>query len=172
MVLSCFHRIDLDLVSTIDLSTVLTLSNLCSFAGSPSWGGRPQYSGPPYGGSPGVPPPGARPGGPGPGGSAWPSDRPPYGPQYNAGQGGPTWASPQRPSVRPQYSRPELRPAPRPVRDDWRLGPGVTCQYLQMPPGRREAYNFPVDSLEQTQPLLMRRKKLTKVDVQPVEGWR
>jgi len=29
-----------------------------------------------------------------------------------------------------------------------------------------------VDSLEQTQPLLIRRKKLTKVDVQPVEGWR
>ena len=41
-----------------------------------------------------------------------------------------------------------------------------------MAPGRREAYNFPVDSLEQTQPLLMRRKKLTKIDVQPVEGWR
>jgi len=41
-----------------------------------------------------------------------------------------------------------------------------------MPAGRREAYNFPLDSLEQTQPLLIRRKKLTKVDVQPVEGWR
>ena len=41
-----------------------------------------------------------------------------------------------------------------------------------MAPGRREAYNFPLDSLEQTQPLLLRRKKLTKVDVQPVEGWR
>ena len=42
-----------------------------------------------------------------------------------------------------------------------------------MAPGRREpSYNFPVDSLEQTQPLLMRRKKLNKMDVQPVEGWR
>ena len=41
-----------------------------------------------------------------------------------------------------------------------------------MGPGRREIYNFPVDSLESTQPLLMKRKKLTKVDVQPVEGWR
>ena len=41
-----------------------------------------------------------------------------------------------------------------------------------MAPGRREVYNFPIDSLESTQPLLMKRKKLTKVDVQPVEGWR
>ena len=41
-----------------------------------------------------------------------------------------------------------------------------------MAPGRREIYNFPIDSLESTQPLLMKRKKLTKVDVQPVEGWR
>ena len=43
---------------------------------------------------------------------------------------------------------------------------------MQMAPGRREIYNFPIDSLESTQPLLMKRKKLTKVDVQPVEGWR
>ena len=70
----------------------------------------------------------------------------------------------------------------------------------QMPPGRREMYNFPQESLECTQvryltqsftknqllllqtnsrlisfnpqPLLNRRKRLTKVDVQPVEGWR
>ena len=41
-----------------------------------------------------------------------------------------------------------------------------------MPPGRRELYNFPPDSLECTQPLLQRRKKLTKLDAQPVEGWR
>jgi len=40
------------------------------------------------------------------------------------------------------------------------------------PGGRREMYNFPHDSLEVTQPLLNKRKKLTKVDVQPVEGWR
>lgn len=33
-------------------------------------------------------------------------------------------------------------------------------------------YNFPPDSLECTQPLLQRRKRLTKLDVQPVEGWR
>jgi len=33
-------------------------------------------------------------------------------------------------------------------------------------------YNFPQESLECTQPLLNRRKRLTKVDVQPVEGWR
>lgn len=33
-------------------------------------------------------------------------------------------------------------------------------------------YNFPPDSLECTQPLLQRRKKLTKLDAQPVEGWR
>jgi len=33
-------------------------------------------------------------------------------------------------------------------------------------------YNFPIDSLESTQPLLIKRKKLNKCDVQPVEGWR
>lgn len=33
-------------------------------------------------------------------------------------------------------------------------------------------YNFPPDSLEATPPLLVKRKKLSKVDVQPVEGWR
>ena len=41
-----------------------------------------------------------------------------------------------------------------------------------MGPGRREIYNFPVESLESTQPLLLKRKKLNKTDVQPVEGWR
>jgi len=59
-----------------------------------------------------------------------------------------------RPPFRPDQQM-QRGPAPRP-----------------MAPGRREAYNFPLDSLEQTQPLLLRRKKLTKVDVQPVEGWR
>merc|ERR1719450_1879456 len=48
-------------------------------------------------------------------------------------------------------------------------GPGPQRQML---PGRREMYNFPPESLECTQPLLNRRKRLTKVDVQPVEGWR
>ena len=52
-------------------------------------------------------------------------------------------------------------------------GLSLIVSLLQMGPGgRREAYNFPVDSLEQTQPLLIRRKKLGKMDVQPVEGWR
>merc|ERR550532_3108274 len=115
--------------------------------GSPGgWGDRrPQYPGPPYGPPSGPPRPG------GPPGSWPPSDRPPYGP-------GPYTPSPGRPGqgVRPPFRSDQMRgPAPRP-----------------MPAGRREAYNFPLDSLEQTQPLLIRRKKLTKVDVQPVEGWR
>jgi len=33
-------------------------------------------------------------------------------------------------------------------------------------------YNFPADCVESTQPLLIKRKKLNKLDVQPVEGWR
>jgi len=33
-------------------------------------------------------------------------------------------------------------------------------------------YNFPMESLECTQPLLTKRKKLNKMDVQPVDGWR
>jgi len=33
-------------------------------------------------------------------------------------------------------------------------------------------YNFPPDCVESTQPLLIKRKKLNKLDVQPVEGWR
>ena len=41
-----------------------------------------------------------------------------------------------------------------------------------MGPGRREMYNFPMESLECTQPLLSKRKKLNKMDVQPVDGWR
>lgn len=45
-------------------------------------------------------------------------------------------------------------------------------QTRPMAPGRREMYNFPVDSLECTQPLMLKRKKLNKCDVQPVEGWR
>merc|ERR1719282_1221663 len=115
-------------------------------SGSPGgWGARPGYGGPP--------------GGPPRPGSAW-SEQRGYGPgpQYSIAQGGPYPGSPGRPGpgVRPSFRPDPTRgPPPRP-----------------MAPGRREAYNFPVDSLEQTQPLLMRRKKLTKVDVQPVEGWR
>ena len=41
-----------------------------------------------------------------------------------------------------------------------------------MGPGRREMYNFPHDCVESTQPLLIKRKRLNKLDVQPVEGWR
>lgn len=138
---------------------------LFCFAGSPGgWGGRPPYSGPGYG-PPGGPP---RPGGP-PG--SWPpSDRPPYGP------GGYT-SSPGRPGpgVRPPYRPDQMRgPAPRPVSlsNFSTMSLNSNSPLSQMAPGRREAYNFPLDSLEQTQPLLIRRKKLTKVDVQPVEGWR
>merc|ERR1719282_430550 len=115
-------------------------------SGSPGgWGARPGYGGPP--------------GGPPRPGSAW-SEQRGYGPgpQYSIAQGGPYPGSPGRPGpgVRPSFRPDPTRgPPPRP-----------------MAPGRREAYNFPLDSLEQTQPLLIRRKKLTKVDVQPVEGWR
>jgi len=41
-----------------------------------------------------------------------------------------------------------------------------------MGPGRREMYNFPLESIECTQPLLCKRKKLNKMEVQPVDGWR
>jgi len=36
----------------------------------------------------------------------------------------------------------------------------------------REVMTFPPGSVEATAPLLMKRRKYTKVDVQPVEGWR
>ena len=36
----------------------------------------------------------------------------------------------------------------------------------------REQKTFPAGSVEATQPLLMKRRKYTKIDVQPVEGWR
>eukprot|EP00092_Neocalanus_flemingeri_P012405 GFUD01013373.1.p1 GENE.GFUD01013373.1~~GFUD01013373.1.p1 ORF type:complete len:1237 (+),score=326.19 GFUD01013373.1:521-3712(+) len=121
------------------------------YPGSPGWGGRfagpgPQYVGPPSAGGPR----------PGPPGSPWSSDRGPYGPQYSPGPGSNSWAGPQRPGTRPPYRPDQMRGPPQ----------------RPMAPGRREIYNFPIDSLESTQPLLMKRKKLTKVDVQPVEGWR
>lgn len=50
--------------------------------------------------------------------------------------------------------------------------PGQPGMPRQMGPGRREMYNFPMESLECTQPLLNKRKKLAKTDVQPVDGWR
>merc|ERR1719189_1687300 len=119
------------------------------YPGSPGWGSRFSGPGPQFGGGPGPGQYGGPPGGPRPG---------PYGPQYNPGPGPNSWSSPQRPGpgARPPYRPDQMRGQPQ----------------RQMAPGRREIYNFPMDSLESTQPLLMKRKKLTKVDVQPVEGWR
>merc|ERR1719189_2985473 len=119
------------------------------YPGSPGWGSRFSGPGPQFGGGPGPGQYGGPPGGPRPG---------PYGPQYNPGPGPNSWSSPQRPGpgARPPYRPDQMRGQPQ----------------RPMAPGRREIYNFPMDSLESTQPLLMKRKKLTKVDVQPVEGWR
>merc|ERR1719234_1147049 len=130
------------------------------YPGSPGWG-RPGYpgQGPSFGpGQPGGPQGGPRPGGPpGPGFPGY--GHPSYGrPSPMYGDRGPP--GPQGPPRPGQTGPGQYRPPP---------GPGPQ---RQMPPGRREMYNFPPESLECTQPLLNRRKRLTKVDVQPVEGWR
>merc|ERR1719385_677058 len=100
-------------------------------------------------GSPGgpMPPPGSGgsmyPGGPpssrpsGPPNASVPSSGPrpgPYGPQYSPGPGSNSWSSPQRPGTRPPYRPDQMRGPPQ----------------RPMAPGRREVYNFPIDSLEST----------------------
>merc|ERR1711899_716778 len=51
------------------------------------------------------------------------------------------------------------------------MGPGGRLPY----PGARSRgfdMSYPPGSVEATQPLMMKRRKYTKVDVQPVDGWR
>merc|ERR1719433_1261998 len=144
----------------------------------------------PYGGPPGPRPPGPMyPGSPGWGRPGYPGQSPSFGSgPPGGGQGGPRPGGPPGPGY-PGYGHPSYgRPSPMygdrgPPGPQGPPRPGQTGagQYRplsgpgpqrQMPPGRREMYNFPQESLECTQPLLNRRKRLTKVDVQPVEGWR
>lgn len=68
-----------------------------------------------------------------------------------------------RPGMRPPYARPQdMRPS----------GPmGARPGY----PGGRSLRNdlqYPQGSVEATLPLMMKRRKYTKVEVQPVDGWR
>merc|ERR1719319_1501771 len=139
-----------------------------------------------FSGAPGGPPGAKPPAGPGappsregpPGAGPHPGQRPPAG--YPGPYGGPPGPGYQ---YGPQYGRPSPMydsrgpagpqgpPRPGQPQGPYRQPPGPGPM-RQMPPGRRELYNFPPDSLECTQPLLHRRKRLTKLDVQPVEGWR
>merc|ERR1712110_863023 len=80
---------------------------------------------------------------------------PGYGPKPPMGAPG---YGPGVPSMRPQY-RPEMR------------GPGQV-QRPGYPGSRSREMSFPPGSVESTPPLLLKRRKYTKVDVQPVDGWR
>ena len=82
-----------------------------------------------------------------------------------------------KPGMRPMY-RPDMRPpmgAQRPVRKVpltlFKTSP-ATLSLLQGFAGRGREIVFPPGSVEATPPLMMKRKKLNKLDVQPVEGWR
>merc|ERR1719319_1088077 len=130
-----------------------------------------------FSGAPGGPPGAKPPAGPGappsregpPGAGPHPGQRPPAG--YPGPYGGPP--GPRPPGMypgTPGWGRPGYGGSGPP--GSYGPGPPGPGPMRQMPPGRRELYNFPPDSLECTQPLLHRRKRLTKLDVQPVEGWR
>ena len=125
---------------------------------SRSWG--PQ-------GAPPRMPPGAQPpqwssGPPGPSAAG---ERPNY--PY-AGGPGMQWRGGMRPPYRPQG--PPGAPGGPSVGPPGMMGPG-----RQPYPGRGSRnleFSYPPGSVEATQPLMMKRRKYTKVDVQPVEGWR
>merc|ERR1719278_2306754 len=71
--------------------------------------------------------------------------------------------------MRPPY-RPDMRGGPQ-VGPPGMMGPGGRPPY----PGRGSRnfeFSYPPGSVEATQPLMMKRRKYTKVDVQPVDGWR
>ncbi len=66
-----------------------------------------------------------------------------------------------RPGMRPPYRPPMQHPGHRP-------GSG----YPAGPRGRLNEVLFPHGSVEATAPLMLKRRTLTKQDVQPVDGWR
>merc|ERR1719150_555281 len=71
--------------------------------------------------------------------------------------------------MRPPY-RPDLRTGAPPGVG---MGPrGPTSYPLRGPGGPRNDLTYPQGSVEATLPLMMKRRKYTKVDVQPVDGWK
>lgn len=73
--------------------------------------------------------------------------------------------------------RPGMRPPYRPPGPGVPGPPGIMSArngspYARGPGGPRNDLSYPPGSVEATLPLLMKRRKYTKVDVQPVEGWR
>eukprot|EP00096_Caligus_rogercresseyi_P001290 TRINITY_DN1204_c2_g1_i1.p1 TRINITY_DN1204_c2_g1~~TRINITY_DN1204_c2_g1_i1.p1 ORF type:complete len:1779 (+),score=632.85 TRINITY_DN1204_c2_g1_i1:577-5913(+) len=139
--------------------------------GPPPTGWQNRYPGPPYSSSGGAPDRGSSNwsnpnGGPRPWGGP---ERPPapgaYG--YNNSPNGPHWNnSMMRPQgMRGGPYRPEMRPS----------GPGNYVQSNMRhgyPGGRGRELLFPAGSVEATQPLLLKRRKYNKTDIQPVDGWR
>jgi len=78
------------------------------------------------------------------------------------------WRGGMRPPYRPQG--PPGAPGGPSVGPPGMMGPG-----RQPYPGRGSRnfeFSYPPGSVEATQPLMMKRRKYTKVDVQPVDGWR
>lgn len=129
--------------------------------GPQSFGGPPGAPGP---GGPGGPrmPPGA-PGGPPPQwGSGGASDRSSY-PSGPYGQ--PSW---MRPGMRPPFARPGGPDSPGGV-----MRPSGPMARPGFPRGSlRNDLQYPPGSVEATLPLMMKRRKYTKVEVQPCDGWR
>ncbi|CAB4056249.1 ARID1 [Lepeophtheirus salmonis] len=143
--------------------------------GQPGWQNR--YPGPPYNSS-GAPdrnnwsnnpnnsggPPAGAPRGPGP----WGPERPPMasGYIYNNQPNGPPWNNAMmRPGMRAPF-RPEMRPTGPPGSySQSNVRPGF-------PGGRGRELLFPPGCVEATQPLLIKRRKYNKTDIQPVDGWR
>ena len=75
--------------------------------------------------------------------------------------GQPSW---MRPGMRPPFARPpDMRPS---------SGPMVARPGYPRGGGLRNDLHYPQGSVEATLPLMMKRRKYTKVEVQPVDGWR
>lgn len=71
--------------------------------------------------------------------------------------------------MRPPF-RPDMRTPGAPSQVMPRVGPGGYA--ARGPSGPRNDLTYPHGSVEATLPLMMKRRKYTKVDVQPVDGWR
>ena len=85
------------------------------------------------------------------------------GPQW-AGQAGPYGAN------QPSWMRPGMRPPYRPQMGQ-PSGP-MPARPMSYKGGPRNDLQYPQGSVEATLPLMMKRRKHTKVDVQPVDGWK
>jgi len=85
---------------------------------------------------------------------------------------GPQWAGQAGPygTNQPSWMRPGMRPPYRPQMGQ-PSGP-MPARPMSYKGGPRNDLQYPQGSVEATLPLMMKRRKHTKVDVQPVDGWK